>query len=46
MTPSRGATSAVCSFMLSIVTIVSPRFTVSPTALCTDTTAPGIGALT
>ena len=28
MTPSRGATSAVCSFMLSIVTIVSPRFTV------------------
>ena len=45
MTPSRGASSAVCSFMLSIVTIVSPRVTASPTDLCTETTAPGIGAL-
>ncbi len=45
-TPSRGALSVICSFMLSIVTSASPRATASPGCLWMRTTVPGIGART
>ena len=45
--PSRGATSVICNFMLSMVTSVSPRATVARRALVDlERRLPGIGART
>ena len=41
-----GRASVICSFMLSIVTRLSPRATASPGCLWTSTTLPGMGART